>query len=183
MYCMRCGAKNLDESNFCKECGLKLGPVPPTEVDTTPTEIAPTDLDPSESFEATQNTHQPEMADAESKRNRNVGMAVVAGFIVVIMLLVAGLFGDELKGLGMLSGAYKSESKQYSVVFDRDGTCLWYQDGLFFNGTYEKDHGGWTLRISGNLIYDSTVFFAQKVNGNLVIDGGSVDEEIFEKVD
>ncbi len=84
-------------------------------------------------------------------------------------------------GSKMLSGTYESEDGYYSVSFEKDGTCTWYQDDLAFMGTYKAVGSNWQIEITGSMLYLSTVFQAREENGDLVISGGMVNEEGFTK--
>lgn len=104
--------------------------------------------------------------------------------VVIILVIALGIIPSLLYGCGAqsLSGTYVSESGRYSVKFESDGNCTWYQDSLFFNGTYEKTDSGWKMEILGNGWYGNTVFSAEKVDENtLIINGGMVDDETFLK--
>ena len=80
-----------------------------------------------------------------------------------------------------LNGKYVSESGTYTVEFKRDGSCTWYQDGSFFNGTYQQVDKGWQLNIIGGGWYGNTVFYAEGDGRTLVITGGVVYGETFTK--
>lgn len=96
------------------------------------------------------------------------------------ILLASALFLSACSANG-LSGVYISESNTYSVDFEADGTCTWYQGGSFFTGTYEKDGEFWKLEITGSGTYANTVFIATPSNGDLIIEGGTVNGERFIK--
>lgn len=100
-------------------------------------------------------------------------IALVLVFVICISLCACG--GNTL------NGTYVSESGTYTVELNKDGTCTWYQDGSFFNGTYEKTDSGWQLNISGSGFYSNTVFNAETSGKNLVITGGAVYGELFIK--
>lgn len=95
--------------------------------------------------------------------------------IISIALLFCSCFSDSL------NGTYTSESGLYSIEFNKDGSCTWYQDGMFFDGTYEKTEAGWQLDITGSGFYPNTVFQAVEDGNDLVITGGIVNGETFVK--
>jgi hypothetical protein len=100
---------------------------------------------------------------------------LLAVSIMLAVLLLA------LAGCGGLSGTYESESGAYSIEFKGSSECTWYQDGSFFDGTYEKTDDGYRLEIVGGGLYTNTVFDAVEDQGDLIISGGSVDGERFIK--
>lgn len=95
--------------------------------------------------------------------------------VLILTLSLCGCSGNSL------DGSYVSEDGKYEVKFSDDGICTWYQDGAFFNGTYDKTDDGWQLEIMGNGLYSNTVFNAIEDDGNLVISGGVVDNGRFIK--
>ena len=95
--------------------------------------------------------------------------------ITLLFVMVLGLIGCGKN----LSGVYISESGSYAVEFENDGTCTWYQGETFFEGTYKAKDKGYILEIRGNGLYSNTVFTAVKDNGDLIINGGTVNHERF----
>lgn len=95
--------------------------------------------------------------------------------ITLLFVMVLGLIGCGKS----LSGLYISESGSYAVEFENDGTCTWYQGETFFEGTYKAKDKGYILEILGNGLYSNTVFTAVKDNGDLIINGGTVNHERF----
>lgn len=100
----------------------------------------------------------------------------IALFLVVALCLALCACGGN-----SLNGTYVSESGKYTVEFKSDGSCTWYQDGAFFNGTYQQVDGGWQLNIVGGGFYGNTVFTAEGNGRTLVITGGVVYGETFTK--
>ena len=100
---------------------------------------------------------------------------------IALFLVVALCCSLCACGGSNLSGKYVSESGKYTVEFTKDGMCTWYQDGAFFNGTYQKVDDGWQLNINGGGFYSNTVFFAEGNSQKLVITGGVVSGETFTK--
>ena len=100
-------------------------------------------------------------------------IALVLVFVMCISLCACGT--------KTLSGTYVSESGRYTVEFKDDGLCTWYQDGKFFNGTFQNTETGWQLNITGSGLYSNTVFTAEESGGNLIITGGVVNGEVFVK--
>ena len=103
-------------------------------------------------------------------------------FIVVV--LVMAIACALLTGCGhTLSGKYTSESGKYSVKFESNKECTWYQNNTFFDGKYywDNDDDCYYLEIEGKGLYMSTIFTAEVVNDGLIIDGGTVDNELFQK--
>lgn len=100
---------------------------------------------------------------------------------IVLVLVVALCLTLCACGENSLKGKYVSESGIYTVEFRSDGSCIWYQDGGFFNGTYQQVDGGWQLNITGGGLYSNTVFNAEGNGNTLVITGGVVYGEIFTK--
>lgn len=101
------------------------------------------------------------------------------GVKIVSVLLIA-LLCLTLAGCGhTLSGKYKARGGRYEVKFEKNGECTWYQDGTFFEGTYEWDENkkAYILEIEGNGFYLSTVFEAKPLNDTLMIKGGVVDDQ------
>jgi len=82
---------------------------------------------------------------------------------------------------GSLRGKYISESGEYTLEFKSNGTCVWYEDGSFFNGTYYETGSGWQLNVNGSGLYSNTVFNAEKSGRDLIINGGMVHGELFIK--
>lgn len=95
--------------------------------------------------------------------------------VVILSILCVGC------GAKGLSGKYTSEDGNYSVDFSSDTECTWYQDDLFFNGTYKVIDDGYQLEIVGDGFYTNTVFTAQKDGKDLIITGGNVESIRFIK--
>lgn len=103
---------------------------------------------------------------------------VIYGIVSVVLIVVIAW---SIINTHTLNGIYESKSGRYTVQFERDGTCTWYQDGTFFSGVYEKNDEKWILNISGNGFYWSTVFYAEQQGKDLLVNGGSVNNEVFYK--
>ena len=101
-------------------------------------------------------------------------------FIIALLILAICLVFCSCGG-GALRGTYESESGRYSIDFESNGTCTWYQSGKFFEGTYEKYDSGWRLNIGGDGYYSNTVFYVEIEGNALVVTGGYLDNEIFYK--
>ncbi len=100
----------------------------------------------------------------------------------IIALLIAFVLCFTLCSCGSkLNGTYTSESGRFTIEFKTNGTCTWYQDGLYFYGTYDTTDEGWQLKIDGSGIYPNTVFTAKKDGKNLIVDGGIVYGQTFVK--
>ncbi len=102
------------------------------------------------------------------------------GICLALIILCTFLVGCNFNSL---HGQYTSESGQYSVKFNSNEECTWYQDGTFFEGTYYWDgnDGCYYLEILGNGFYQNTRFSATKDQGDLIINGGTVCNERFSK--
>lgn len=100
---------------------------------------------------------------------------------IAAVLVLALCFSLCACGGKTLSGTYVSETGTYTVVFEKDGTCTWYQEGMFFNGTYQETNAGWQLNITGNGLYGNTVFQVAEKGRDLIITGGIVYGEVFKK--
>lgn len=105
---------------------------------------------------------------------------------VVLILVIALCVSLCACNENTLSGKYVSESGNYTVEFEKDGTCTWYQstwyqENTFFEGTYKPTDSGWQLNIKGSGLYKNTVFIAEKSGKNLIITGGVVSGELFIK--
>ena len=101
------------------------------------------------------------------------GLAVVLALAMVLSLAACGGNG--------LSGTYVSESGSYTVKFTSPTECTWYQDGSFFNGTYEKTDNGYRLEVLGGGFYGNTVFELLKDGKDFIVTGGVVYGERFVK--
>jgi len=99
----------------------------------------------------------------------------VALFLLGVML--AGLCACGSK----LSGTYENSSRSCSIEFEKDGSCVWYQYGTFFYGTYKKTNDGYQLNINGNGFYGNTVFYADLDGDVITISGGDVLDRTFYK--
>ncbi|MBD5504235.1 MAG: hypothetical protein HDR09_11025 [Lachnospiraceae bacterium] len=99
-------------------------------------------------------------------------------YLCVMLIIMLGLCGCSSNSL---DGSYASEDGTYQIKFNDDGSCTWYQDGTFFNGTYDKTDDGWQLEITGNGLYSNTVFSASEEDGDLIISGGVVNNGRFVK--
>lgn len=98
--------------------------------------------------------------------------------VSMVITLSIFCFGCGSKGI---SGTYTSEDGIYSVKFSSDSECTWYQDDLFFNGTYEKTDSGYQLEIVGDGFYTNTVFTVEADGEDLIISGGIVENLQFIK--
>ncbi len=99
-----------------------------------------------------------------------------------LLLMVAMIFCLAGCGKTNLSGKYSTGDEKYSVSFtDNSDECTWYQDGMFFDGTYVKTEEGYQLEISGDGFYSNTVFSAEVDGDALIITGGTVDKLRFTK--
>ena len=100
---------------------------------------------------------------------------------LAFLLMITMMFYLVGCGKSSLSGKYLSEEKKYSVSFTSDSECTWYQDGMFFDGTYKKTDSGYQLEIAGDGFYSNTVFNAEVDGDDLIISGGIVDQLRFTK--
>jgi len=78
-----------------------------------------------------------------------------------------------------LDGAYISDDERFTIVFEPDGNCRWYQGESFFNGTYRATKSGWQLEIVGDATHPNTVFTAVAEGDDLVVNGGLCDDTLF----
>lgn len=101
--------------------------------------------------------------------------------IIALSLVLVICFSLSACDNSALNGVYVSESGKYSIDFKGDGICTWYQDGAFFNGTYEKTEKGWQLNIAGSGFYGNTVFNAEGDSKSFIVTGGVVLGEVFTK--
>lgn len=95
--------------------------------------------------------------------------------MVVLMMCLSGC------GKSKLSGSYSSDDGIYSISFSSNSECTWYQDGKFFNGTYEKTDNGYQLEIEGEGFYSNTVFTVEIDEDDLLITGGVIEKLRFKK--
>jgi len=95
--------------------------------------------------------------------------------ILLILAMVAALAGCGL------SGTYESAGGTYAVEFKANNECTWYQDGLSFDGTYEKAEDGYRLDMRGTGDYRDTTFYAVFDGKDLIITGGTISGERFSK--
>ena len=109
----------------------------------------------------------------ENKRNKIMAMIMA----MAVMLLLSGC------GKNTLKGTYESVDGKYSIEFNSDKTCTWYQSGTFFEGSYEydEDEEVYVLEIVGSGFYASTIFEAELEDGNLIVNGGACNDTVFEK--
>lgn len=97
----------------------------------------------------------------------------IAIFIVILIVVLA-----NPPSRNSLEGKYCYNT--YCITFDRDGTCIWHQDELFFKGTYEKEDDVFLLFIEGNGLYSSQAFKATPTSNNgLYIKGGEFQDAVF----
>ena len=101
--------------------------------------------------------------------------------IIVILALFLAITLCACSGKNSLKGRYTSESEEYSVEFQKNGDCTWYQDDSFFKGTYKKTDDVWILEVVGGGLHVNTVFTATKDGDDLLINGGTVMNERFIK--
>ena len=111
----------------------------------------------------------------------NVSTKTVLTKTASVLLLLMLIFSLSACSGGMLDGTYISESGEYEIEFEKDGTCVWIQGGRFFDGTYEETKDGYRLMIMGNGLAVNTVFDAVWDGKDLIITGGRVDGERFVK--
>lgn len=98
--------------------------------------------------------------------------------LISIMILSIVL----LTGCNTVGGkTYESEDNLYKVEFQKDSKCTWYQDGIFFDGTYNKTDDGYSLNIVGKNLYSDTNFEAEVDEKKLIISGGTLSEVKFLK--
>ena len=108
---------------------------------------------------------------------KKLGVTVTSILLIAVLCLT-------LTGCGhTLSGKYKSRSGNYEISFEKDGSCVWYQDGSFFEGTYSWDDTDkvYILDIKGNGLYSNTSFTAEPYDEFLTVNGGIVYNEVFVK--
>ena len=74
MFCGKCGAKNSDEALFCKMCGAPMNSVPKA---------------------ANVSASVPFDSDRTNKKNRIIGIAVVAALAVIVLVGALALFGGR----------------------------------------------------------------------------------------
>lgn len=95
--------------------------------------------------------------------------------LLLLLCLLTGCSGTSLSGL------YSDEYNNYSIQFEKDGSCTWYQDGLFFVGNYYKTDEGYQLDIMGSGLYSNTSFYATTKDEGLEIRGGVIGTRLFTK--
>ena len=111
---------------------------------------------------------------ASIRRTRNI-------LIIAVVLLVTVTISIMYLMSKSIYGYYVSESAVYSVSINKDGSCNWYQDGIRFDGNYERENDHLTLYLTGNGHYASTVFSANIEAHDLRVNGGTVNNELFIK--
>ncbi len=86
---------------------------------------------------------------------------------------------------GALKGMYVSESGLYKVEFNKDFTCIWYQEvhgnEVFFKGNYKLEDGVYVLHMEGEMYAYNTRFDAVLTEDGLIVTGGLVNGELFVK--
>ena len=105
---------------------------------------------------------------------------------IVVVILALSFACVLLTGCGhTLSGKYSNESGKYTIVFDSGNKCTWYQDNTFFDGEYHWDDEDdcYHIEIEGHGFYLDTVFTAESADDGLIINGGTVDNELFKPDD
>lgn len=120
----------------------------------------------------TRQDNNPESKSLSIKTVRNVLILIVS---VIVIVVICAIFISK----NSIYGYYMSESGVYSVSINRDGSCNWYQNGIRFDGYYERTDQQLTLYLSGRSHYRDTVFTADIEDHNLRILGGTVDSELF----
>ncbi len=86
MYCRKCGAKNTDDARYCAKCGEKLNNGQAVQQEVFQTEVS------------------------DNKKNRKVGMIVVASIALICFAIIFSIFGGR---------SYKSTVKKYiNAQFD-----------------------------------------------------------------
>lgn len=100
MFCGQCGTNMPDDSVFCPECGAPVTPNPAPAPTPIPTPINP----------------DPVNNSATSKRNRYIGLGVVAAAVVLVVVLCVTLFGGR---------SYNSVVKKgMNALLDADGKAM-----------------------------------------------------------
>jgi hypothetical protein len=94
-------------------------------------------------------------------------------FIYIIAIII-------ITGCNKLSGTYKSE--KYAIRFANSEECIWYQDGMFFEGKYRKVNDKYEIAIKGQSFYPNTIFMAVKDGEDLIITGGIIKQKRFKKL-
>ncbi len=172
--CIKCSAELDEKARFCSICGADNG-LPNT------------------------NENSANAKPEKSKKSKTGAIAICALAAIILVLIGVVLYlalgdkGDDSSSDDSskeeivsvdpytLSGEYISESGLYRIKFKTDGTCKWYQDNTFFNGTYTYEDDIYYLEIEATSIYISTVFEAVPDGDDLIITGGVVYGECFEK--
>lgn len=96
MFCGKCGAQNLENATFCKECGAPLNST--SSISTG-------------SDEKNVQTNQ-----AAGKKNQTIGIAAVAAAAIVAIIIVISLFGGR---------GYKSAARKFvDAAFTANGKAL-----------------------------------------------------------
>lgn len=108
------------------------------------------------------------------KKIRNISIVAIS-LIMLVSIAVIYLSKNSIYGY------YLSESGIYSVSINKDGSCNWYQNGIRFDGLYEREGQHLTLSLVGSGHYRDTVFSADIEDHNLRIVGGTVNNELFIK--
>lgn len=146
---------------------------------------------------------QPQTVVVEQPKKSNTALIIVIVILAVLLLAGGGFFlyqslsdkdtdrdDDERESVSdvdpdALEGRYVSVSNLYSIEFEDDFTCRWYQtvhgNESYFVGTYEKDGDVYILRMEGGQYSYNTEFIAEPVEDGFIITGGLVDGELFVK--
>lgn len=128
-----------------------------------------------QSYESHKNEEEVQKEKPTSiKTVRNILICIVS---LIVLFALCAIFITK----NSIYGYYMSESGIYSVSINRDGSCNWYQNGIRFDGFYERDNQHLTLSLAGNGQYRDTVFSADIEDHNLRILGGTVNSELFIK--
>ncbi len=114
--------------------------------------------------------------DAKSSKSKHIGI-----LIITVTLIAAAIILGFFLSNNRLYGYYLSENGKYSLSINKDGSCSWYQDGIRFDGNYEKDDQNLTLYLEGRSHYSNTTFSAAIGKRTLRVNGGTVDNELFAK--
>ena len=94
MFCPNCGAQVEDGSAFCSNCGAKIEAVQPQNVVQPESQVQPEpQVQPGEDNFYQQPAQEPKVSKKNIKMIAGIAVAVIA--VIIVVKLVAGLFGGS----------------------------------------------------------------------------------------
>lgn len=117
---------------------------------------------------------------ANTMNSSGIIIIIIGGVLTVVgIVLYATSRNNSVGGTANITrfkGSYKNISGNYAVEFQRDGTCVWEQEGKCYKGTYRNTNTNeWAIYFDGF----GEAFRFSLMGEDIFVTGGPINERFF----